>query len=219
MAWRKAKEEAPLKQRNLITYSNSDSIISDQFRTIRASIQFVTSEKEKHVFLVTSPNKSEGKSTIIANLAVSMTQQDEKVLLIDANIRQPMIHRIFKLPNDFGLTDVLMQEEPFLNAVYRTGIGELDVLTSGSTSTNPAELLGSATMSDLMDEVTAKYDTVLIDSPAVIDSTETRVLANKCDGVVLVFKHGKTGHEKALEAGKILHLAHAHLMGVIMNDF
>jgi len=210
--------EHPLKRRKLITYSNSNSIISDQFRTIRASIRFVTSQKEKHVFLITSPSKKEGKSTIIANLAVSMTQQHERVLLIDANIRQPMIHRIFKLPNEFGLTDILLNNEPFSNAVYKTGIGKLEIITSGTTATNPAELLGSITMSELLDEVTKLYDTVLIDSPSVLGSTETRVLANQCDGVVLVFKHGKTGHDKVLEAGKVLHLAHAQLIGVIMNE-
>lgn len=208
-----------MKQQNLITYSNSNSIIADQFRTIRASIKFVTSQKKKHVFLVTSPSRKEGKSTIIANLAVSMTQQNERVLLIDANMRQPMIHRIFKSSNDIGLTDILLENELFSYAVNRTGIGKLDILTSGSATTNPAELLGSPLMIELMDEVTQIYDTVLIDSPSILDSTETRVLAHQCDGVVLVFKYQKTAHGKALEAGKVLHLAHAHLMGVIMNDW
>ncbi|MUV36925.1 Capsular polysaccharide biosynthesis protein CapA [Lentibacillus sp. JNUCC-1] len=214
---RKTKE-APLKRANLITYSNSTSVISDQFRTIRASIQFVTAWKKKHVFLVTSPGKGEGKSTMIANLAVSMTQQNEKILLIDANMRKPMIHRIFNLPNEEGLTNVLSNSASFLSALNQTGIGNLDILTSGSEAANPPELLGSASMNALLKEVVRHYDAILIDSPGLLESTETRVLANQCDGVVLVLNQGKTAQNKTAEAGKVLHLAHAHLMGVIMNN-
>ncbi|PAV31561.1 tyrosine protein kinase [Virgibacillus profundi] len=208
-----------LKKRHLVTYSNPDSIISDQFRTIRTNITFLTAENQNKVILVTSPGKREGKSTTTANLAVSMAGQKERVLLIDASIREPAIHRIFKVQNETGLTDVLTYKATLEEVICKPGIGKLDILPSGSTSShNPAELLGSDTMENLLTEVTKEYDIVLIDSPTVLKSTETRVLANQCDGVVLVVSRGKTSIEKAVEARKILALSKSKLVGTIMNE-
>src|SRR5699024_1028423 len=95
------------KQKNLITYSNPESIVSNQFRTIRTNIKFLTGETDSRVFLITSPGPGEGKSTTIANLAVSLAQQKEKVLLIDTNLREPVIDSLFKVSNRLGLTDIL----------------------------------------------------------------------------------------------------------------
>ncbi len=153
-----------------------------------------------------------------ANLAISMAQQKERVLLIDANLREPIIHTIFKIPNEVGLTNLLMEQVTLEETVFKTEIGNLAILTSGSTSTNPAELLGNDRMSELMDEVANSYDIVLIDSPSVLHFTETRVLANQCDGVVLILNRGKTKPEKAIEAKRILELANAKLVGAIVNE-
>ncbi|MFD1040599.1 CpsD/CapB family tyrosine-protein kinase [Virgibacillus byunsanensis] len=206
-----------LKKRNLITYSNSDSIISDQFRTIRANIKFLTGDNDNRIFLITSPGAGEGKSTTIANLAVSMAQQKEKVLLIDANLREPFIHSIFKIPNDVGVTNILEEKVSLEEAIYHTGIGKLDILTSGSTIYNPAEVLGNEVMTQVLKAVSMTYDTVLIDAPTILESTETRILANQCDGVVLVLKRGKTSLEKADEARRVLELSQANLVGAIIN--
>ena len=202
----------------LVTYSNSDSYISDQFRTIRTNIKFLPTDRKNRIFLITSSGKGEGKSTIAANLAVSIAQQNEKVLLIDTNIREPMIHDIFNIPNRVGLTDILTKQATFSEVFYPTGIGDLDIVTSGSTLYNPSELLGNETMTDLLNGVVTDYNVVLIDSPNVLDSTETRVLANQCDGVVLVLQRGKTEVEKVYDARRILELAHAKLVGAIINE-
>ncbi|MGP4106355.1 CpsD/CapB family tyrosine-protein kinase [Virgibacillus sp. L01] len=213
----KRTQTAKLKKQNLITYTSSNSIISDQFRTIRTNIKFLTEEKEKKTFLITSPESGEGKTTLIANLAVSMAQHKEKVLLIDANLRDPNIHNVFKTSNEIGLTDVLIGKILLEEATYIPGIGKLKVLTSGSTLVNPAELLGNEMMTDLLKKVKNEYDMVLIDSPTVLGSTETRILANLLDGVVLILQRGKTGMEKAIEARRVLDLAHAEIVGVIVN--
>ncbi|WP_164667375.1 CpsD/CapB family tyrosine-protein kinase [Virgibacillus doumboii] len=207
-----------LKKRNLITYSNPDSVVSDQFRTIRTNITFLTGETDNRVFLITSPGAGEGKSTTIANLAVSLAQQKEKVLLIDANLREPIIDSLFKVPNRLGLTDVLHEHATLDEAVYATGIGKLDILTSGSMTFNPGEVLGNEIMTRMLQGAGVAYDTVLIDSPAVLQSTETRVLANQCDGVVLVLTRGKTTMDKAAEAGKVLELSLANLVGSIIIE-
>ena len=203
---------------NLITYSDSNSIISDQYRTIRTNIKFLPGERENRIYLITSPGKKEGKSTTTANLAVSMAQQRERILLIDTNLKEPVIHDIFNIPNNYGLTDILTAKAKFDEVIYKTDIGKLDILTTGSTLFNPAELLGNKAMTDLLTEVASLYSMVLIDAPTVLKSTETRVLANQCDGVILVLQRGKTVLEKSIEARRILELAHAKLAGVIINE-
>jgi capsular exopolysaccharide synthesis family protein len=205
-------------EKNLITYSNTDSIISDQFRTIRTNIKFLAKEKPNKILLITSPGKGEGKTISIANLAVSIAQQKESVLLIDANLRKPAIHHIFKTSNDAGLADLILERSELEETIHKPGIGGLDVITSGITSHNPAEILGSESMQDLLNNAAAEYDIVLIDAPNLLDSTETRILANQADGVILVLHRGKTELNAAVEAKKILDLAQAQLLGTIINE-
>lgn len=168
--------------------------------------------------LITSPGENEGKSTISANLAVSIAQQDEKVLLIDTNVRKPSIHEIFNISNQKGLTDVLTKKATFKEAVSQTSIGQLDVLTSGATEFNPSELIGNVEMAALLETVTEDYQMVLIDSPNILNSNETRVLANQCDGVILVLLRGKTDLAEVAESRKVLSLARATLVGAIINE-
>ncbi|MFS0638320.1 CpsD/CapB family tyrosine-protein kinase [Mesobacillus foraminis] len=206
------------QRRNLIAYSNPDSIISEQFREIRTNIRFLTQKaKKKPILMITSPGSGEGKSTLAANLAVSMAQQKEKVLVIDANLREPSLHTIFKSPNSTGLTDVITGKSTFEEAVYQTEIGRLGLLPSGTIPSNPTELVGTEMMNDILKESLREYDVVLIDSPGVLEVADTKILANKCDGVILVVGEGKTEYAKAVETKKALAFAQAQLLGVIVN--
>lgn len=207
-----------LKKRYLVTLSHPDSFISDQFRMIRTNINFLTEEKKKSYFLVTSTDNGEGKSTITANLAVSMAQQKEKVLLIDANLRDSTIHKIFKIENNIGLTNLLTKQVNLEEAVTQTDIGNLDILTSGTISYNPVEILANEQVKDLFKIIVDTYDIVLFDSPSILDFTESRVLANHCDGVVLVVNRGKTEIEKTIEARRVLDLANGKIVGAIINN-
>ena len=130
-------------KRNLITYTHPDSVIAEQFRTIRTNLTFSTPGEKVRTLLVTSPGRGEGKSTVAANLAVLMAQQKGKVLLIDGNIRAPYLHHIFKLPNKHGLANILLQREKSAlgQVIHRTGIEKLDILTSGPSPFNAAELI------------------------------------------------------------------------------
>ncbi|ESU32070.1 hypothetical protein G3A_13115 [Bacillus sp. 17376] len=213
----KRRAAAARQKRNLIVYSNPDSIIAEQFRTLRTNVQFLNGGK-KSTLLLTSPSSSEGKSTAAANLAVSMAQQKESVLLVDANLRDPHIHFIFKIPNDKGLADVLTGQAELKDAAYQTEIGNLAILTSGQLDSNPAELLGSEAMEKLFQKALENYDVILIDSPPVLEVTDTKLLANKSDGVILVIGEGKTAIEKATEAKKALEFAKAKIYGVILNE-
>lgn len=214
----KRKTGTATKKRTLISYTHPDSFIAEQFRMIQMNIKFLMAEKKGQIFLITSPGTGEGKSTVAANSAVSMAQQKEKILLIDANLRTPIQHVLFKLPNSIGLAEVLRGKESFKEAVHHTEIGRLDVLTGGNPPMNSGELLGSAMMQELLDTALQSYDIVLIDSFAVNDVTDTKLLAKKCDGVILVFQNGKTSMEKAYEAKKDLEFSKAKLMGVILNE-
>lgn len=205
-------------RRNLIAYSNPDSLIAEQFRTIRTNIHFLAEKGKRSVLLITSPSNGEGKSTTAANIAVSMAQQKEKVLLIDANLREPSLHSIFKITNSVGLTDVLTGKTTFEEAVNRTEIGRLEVLTSGAVPHNPTELLGSNKMCDLFQLVMKDYEFILVDSSGVLEVADTKILANKCDGVILVISEHSTVHMDMIETKKALEFAQAKLIGVILNE-
>lgn len=218
MALNKRKRIPSRKQRNLITHSNPESIISEQFRTIRTNLHFIYGDKNSSTLLITSPGKWEGKSTTAANMAVSMAQQKEKILLVDANLRNPSIHNIFKTSNMIGLTDVLEGNVSFEEAIYPSRIGKLDILTSGDTPYNPAELLASDAMEQFLQKVGSLYDIVLIDSASVLEVSDTKIIANLCDGVVLVVRQDKTNIENAFESKKVLEYAKAQIVGVILNE-
>jgi len=213
----KHKNKNSTPKRNLITFSNPESIISEQFRTIRTNVQFLT-EGKKSIILITSPGSHEGKSTTSANLAVSMAQQKERVLLVDANLREPAIHFIFKKENSVGLTEVLTEKVSLEEAIIPTDIGSLAILTSGQMAAHPAELIGSESFYRLLQQALGEYDLILVDSPPILDVTDTKLLANKSDGVILVISQGKTEIEKAMEAKKALEFAKVNLFGVILND-
>lgn len=213
------KNSVLTKTRKLIAYTNPDSIISEQFRTIITNIKFSAYEQNYRTFLITSPNKGDGKSTSAANLAVSMAQQNKRVLLIDANLRNPSLHLLFKISNSKGVTDILNGDVEFDKAVNETAINNLELLTSGTTTNHPVKLLASTFMEQLlMNHVSKSYDFVFIDSPAVLEVTDTKLLASYSDGVILVINQGKTSYEEVLEAKKTLGFANARIVGAILNE-
>ncbi|MCL6570601.1 MAG: CpsD/CapB family tyrosine-protein kinase [Bacillus sp. (in: Bacteria)] len=206
------------QKRYLVAYSNPDSLIAEQFRTIQTNIHFLAEKGKKSVILITSPSKGEGKSITLVNIAVSMAQQKKRVLVIDANLRDPALHSIFKLSNKLGLTDVLTGKSNLEETVHLTDIGRLEVLTSGAVPFNPTELLSSDMLGVLFLKALENYDIILVDSTGVLEVADTKVLANKCDGVILVIGERTTATRKAIETKKALEFAQAKLIGVILNE-
>ncbi|MDF2903475.1 MAG: capsular polysaccharide biosynthesis protein [Bacillus sp. (in: firmicutes)] len=205
-------------KRNLVAHTHPESIISEQFRTIQTNITLSSASGGNRIFLITSPNSGEGKSTTAVNLAISLASQKRKVLLIDANLRNPSAHIFFRSQNKLGLTNVLSGRVPLEEAVTTTDIGRLEVLTSGPLPLNPVELLGSYMMQELLEMAHQSYDLVIIDSPSVLEVTDSKLLADHCDGVILVINRGRTQLEDALEAKKELAFAKAKIIGVILNE-
>ncbi|WP_174734435.1 CpsD/CapB family tyrosine-protein kinase [Mesobacillus harenae] len=204
--------------KNKTAYLYPDSLISEQYRSIRTNIQFSYGKKDRQSILITSPNNREGKSVTAVNLALSLTQQKHRVLLVDANIKNPSLHTTFSLSNTSGLTDVLSNKILYDMAILKTEIGRLDVLPSGPSILNSAELIGSETMYDLIKETLTSYEYVIIDGPSVLEQSDTKILASLCDNVVLVVRSEKTAAEKAAEAKRFLELAKANIIGVVLNE-
>ena len=218
MVYKNRRKTDRIKEESLITYVAPNSKVSEQYRTIRTNLQFASVTRKERTIVITSPNFGEGKSTATANLAVSIAQQGEKVLVIDANLREPTIHEIFKLENEIGLTNILIGKATLEEAITKTEIGRLDVLTSGPVPFNPVELLSSAAMEVLIQKVMEQYDSILFDSPPVLEVTDTSVLADRCDGVLLVLSCNHTVNDDALEAKRILSFTRGRLMGAILNN-
>ncbi|RAK19843.1 capsular exopolysaccharide synthesis family protein [Anoxybacillus vitaminiphilus] len=214
---RSNRKQMQTLERSLITVQNPRSPISEQYRTIRTNIQFSFVDKTMRSLMVTSAGPSEGKSTTVANLAVTFAQQGKKVLLIDADMRKPTMHYTFHLNNIIGLTNVLTQSAALLSAYQATEVDNLFVLTSGPIPPNPAELLASKAMETFLEEVYKRFDLVIFDTPPVLAVTDAQILANKCDGTVLVVSSGKTEIEAAVKAKELLLSANAKLLGVVLN--
>ncbi|MCM3412414.1 CpsD/CapB family tyrosine-protein kinase [Metabacillus litoralis] len=213
----KNKAMKEITRRHFVSHTYPNSEIAERFRTIRTNIQFSSIDKKHQLLMITSPSNGEGKTTAAVNLAISISQQGEKVLLIDANLRRPKLQQAFNIKETKGLTDVLIEGIPLEEAVFQTQIGQLDVLSSGTIPPNPAEIIGSGAMSRFLIEARKEYNVVIFDCPPVLETTETKLLAGQCDGVVLTLNSGRTDQEKALEANRLLKLVRANVLGVILN--
>ncbi len=201
----------------MIAMSEPKSINSEQYRTIRTNIEFSSVDTEVKSLLITSAGPEEGKSTTAANLAVVFAQQGKKVLLIDADLRKPTVHFTFKLDNGTGLTSALLKQMPFQKAVLPADEANLDILTSGPIPPNPAELLSTGAMKDLLSEAAAVYDKVILDTPPVLAVADTKILGDYTDGAIMVISSGKTDKEKAAKAKEALDYCPCKLLGAVMN--
>jgi protein-tyrosine kinase len=212
------RKVAATQNRSLITMTNPKSPISEQYRTIRTNIQFSAVDQEYRSIMVTSSGPGEGKSTTTANLAVVFAQQGKKVLMVDADMRKPTVHYTFRLNNHIGLTNVLTKQATLEKAVRETEQENLFILPSGPIPPNPAELLGSKAMEEVLLNAYELFDIIIFDTPPVLAVTDAQVLANKCNGVVLVVSSGKTENEMATKAKELLLNAKAKLLGVVLNN-
>lgn len=206
------------KERKLFSHIRPKSAIAEAFRTLRTNLSFSSSKGPNRTILVTSPGPEDGKSTVSSNLGVVMAQAGSRVLLIDCDLRKPVMHKYFDLDNRVGLTSLLAQDLALDEAATATAVAGLYVITSGPIPPNPSELLGSAKMAELLARVAAVYDVVLLDAPPVIAVTDAVLLAPMADSVLLVLKSGASRIEMAQAARDQLQKANTKSIGVVLNE-
>jgi non-specific protein-tyrosine kinase len=203
----------------LITVSEPRSPISEAYRTLRTNLDFAGLDRTLQTLVVTSAGVGEGKSTTLANLAVVTAQAGQKVILVDADLRRPSLHGIFGLANDFGLTTMMMDEAALASPpLQETGIEGLTLLASGPLPPNPAELMGSRRMGEVIAALSQRAAHVFFDTPPVVAVTDAAVLATKVDGVLLVISAGTTRREYARSAVQRLQQINARLVGTVLTN-
>jgi len=204
-----------LNYNKLIVNPRAKSPIIEAYKTLRTNLQFSGLDKRLKVIMITSARASEGKSTTACNLAVTMAQNGKKVLLVDADLRKPAVHRAFGLLNEKGLTNILAEGLKFRDICNEAGIPSLEVITGGPIPPNPAELLGCPRMEGFIDAASDAYDIIILDAPPVTDAA---VLSRLTDGVIFVVEHGKTPSDQAVVAKEALVKVGARIIGAVINN-
>jgi receptor protein-tyrosine kinase len=204
-------------KKSLLTDLSSHAPRVEAFRVLRTNLQFVDVDARCKVFVVTSSVPGEGKSTTVTNLALTMAQAGQRVLLVDGDLRRPQVAELLGLESSVGLTTVLVGNVSLHEALQSHGPSGVMVLTSGTTPPNPAELLQSKAMHDLMATIRTEFDIVLIDSPPLLPVTDAALLSTLSDGAIMIVRHSKTTRDQL--AGSRGHLASvdAKVLGVVFN--
>jgi len=193
------------------------SPVTEAFRALRTNLEFAGVDQPLRTLLVTSPGPGEGKTTTATNLAAIIAQGDRNVVLLDADLRRPRVHRFLSLPNQVGLSDLFRGNLDILSVKRAVEENEkMQVITSGNLPPNPAELLGSERMSQILDDIASLEDMIIIDSPPALVS-DAAILSAKVDGVILVLQPGKTNAASAVATLEQLKRADARVLGVVLN--
>ncbi len=189
---------------------------AESYRRLRTNIEYSSFDDKYKVIVVTSSFPEEGKSTTAGNLAISMSDTEKKVLLIDCDIRKPSLHKKFKISNSKGLTELIMGRSSFDEVSYKYN-ENLTVITSGSKVPNPSELLASEVMNIFLQEARENFDYVVIDTPPVQLVTDAQILSSKADGTLLVVKAESTKKNQVASSVGLLRKVNATVMGTVLN--
>jgi capsular exopolysaccharide synthesis family protein len=201
----------------LITHLDPKSPVSEAYRTLRTNLQFSKIDRKLKTILVTSSGPKEGKSTTAANLAIALAQVGQKVVLVDADLRRPVVHSIFGMEKDEGVTNYLMGTVTYESVLNSTFHENLYVIPSGVLPPNPSELLASRPMETLIKKLQEDFDVIIFDSPPVIAVTDAAILSTKVDGTILVVNSGNTNRDALIRGNTLLESVDAKLLGVLLN--
>ena len=210
--------ESDGSESRLVAHLDPKSPISEAYRTLRTNIQFQKLNSKHGTILVTSSTPKEGKSTTIANLAITMAQMGSRTLLVDTDLRRPVVHSIFNLKKDKGITNYLMGKLNLQEIVKPTFVDNLFAVTSGPLPPNPSELLSSEDMDRFIKDVKENFDLILFDSPPIIAVTDAAILSTKIDALILVIKAHQTQKNAIKRAKNLLDKVNANIMGCLLNS-
>ena len=203
----------------LVTAKQPRAPVSEAFRSLRANLQFASIDMPIHSLLVTSASPEDGKTTIAANLASVIAQSGREVVVVDADLRRPKIHKVFQLSNRLGLTNQFLQtQDLFDGTIKNTEIANLHVITSGNLPPNPSELLGSGRMVEILHQLSEQFNTIVVDTPPMLAVSDAVVLAPLVDGVIVVVKPTVTKRVALKRVIEQLQQVKANLIGVVLND-
>ena len=202
----------------LVTHADPRSPVAESYRSLRTNLAFTRARQELRTIVMTSPGPADGKSTTVANLAITFAQQGQRTLLVDGDLRRAVIDKTFAVKRSPGLTDVLVGNVPLAEAVQATEVPNLFVLTSGHLPPNPSELLGSPAMRQVVGEAKSQFDMVLFDSPPLLAVTDAAVLSGIADGTILIARMHKTNRAAVSRAMSNLRAVRAPVLGAVLND-
>lgn len=206
------------RSEGLITNLGLKSPIAEAFRTFRTNLDFINPDEPLQRILFTSSGPGEGKSTTASNTAISYAQTGKKVLLIDCDLRKPVMHKVWEVSNMQGITNLLVDQSMMVeDVIQKSTVANLDILTCGPIPPNPVELLGSRRMSSLIGEFSKIYDMILFDTPPLISVTDAAVLSAQVDGVILVVAAGKADRGMVQKVKQLLNNVNARILGVVLN--
>lgn len=207
-----------MPEMELIAITKPRSLVAEAYRTLRTNIEFA-GRGALHTLEVVSPEPDPAKSIAVANLAAVTAQSGRNVILVDADMRRPSQHEIFGLENERGLSSLLLPGAEMRPLWHKSRVDNLYVLTSGPiTSTNPADLIDSSRMDEVITFLNGNADIIFFDVPPVIAVADASLLAAKVDGVLMAVRAGKTKREHALQAKSFLEKAQANILGAFILD-
>lgn len=213
-----AQIKAETPSTRLITFRSPRDPISEAYRVLRTNLSFSAVDGGLHSLIVTSSSPGEGKSTTVANLAIVMAQTGKRVIVVDADLRRPMQHKIFEVTNNQGLTTAILDSKTPINYhLQQTKVPDLQILTSGPIPPNPAELLNSHRMNQVLEALKKEADVVIFDTPPALTVADASILAPQVNGCVLVVETGKTRRDAFIQAVERLDRASATIYGSVMN--
>ncbi|MGD2143503.1 MAG: CpsD/CapB family tyrosine-protein kinase [Anaerolineae bacterium] len=204
----------------LITLSDPRGSAAEAYRTLRTNLTFFAAlDKPVETLVVTSPAPDEGKSKVLANLGVTMAQGERSTILVDADLRRPRLHEIFGVANDRGLTTMMLEEQALDDPpLLDVGVENLLLMPSGPLPPNPADILGSGKMEQVIEALKERVDVTLFDAPPIVAVTDAAVLGTKVDGVLLVVSAGRTRRDHAEHAKELLDRVKVRIIGAVLND-
>ena len=205
------------RERGRLVADDPVSGIAEAYRTVRTTLYFGIGSNPRTI-LVTSPESGDGKTTLVSNLAITMAQSGQKVLLLDCDLRKPSQAELFGVDKKLGFSKLLSPGFDALSAIIATNVAGLDLLAGGSVPANPAEILSSPAFTTLLTELAGKYDRIVIDSPPVMTVTDARILGSLCDNTVMVLRAEKSTRRGARDAMEALRSVGAQVIGVVVND-
>jgi succinoglycan biosynthesis transport protein ExoP len=198
--------------------NDTHSPVSEAYRKLRTSLIFSQTTRELRKVVVTSSSAAEGKSTTAANLAISFAQQGMRVLIVDADLRRPSIHQIFRLEREPGLSELILDRATLEQVTQQTLVPNLWAVTAGVQPPNPAEMIAGPRMRSIIGMFDAQFDMIIFDTPPILAASEGPVLSVRSDGVVVVVRAGETDRRSVQLAVHQLRTVGANTLGVVLND-